>query len=92
MGGMAATQSFFRFFLASGMAHCGGGSGPNTFDALAALDAWVEHGTAPDSILASHSTGGTVDRTRPLCTYPAVARHVGSGSIDDAANFTCTPR
>ena len=92
MGGMTATQSFFRFFPAPGMAHCGGGAGPNTFDALAALDAWVEHGTAPDSILASHSTGGTVDRTRPLCTYPAVARYVGSGSIDDAANFTCTPR
>jgi feruloyl esterase len=92
MGGMAATQSFFRFFPAPGMAHCGGGPGPNTFDTLAALDAWVERGTAPDSIPASHSTRGTVDRTRPLCAYPAVARYRGTGSTDDAAHFTCTAR
>jgi feruloyl esterase len=30
-----------------------------------------------------------VVRTRPLCPYPQVARHSGSGSIDDAANFAC---
>jgi hypothetical protein len=53
--------------------------------------AWVERGTAPDSIPASHSINGRVDRTRPLCAYPAVARDRGSGSIDDAANFACTP-
>jgi feruloyl esterase len=92
MGGMPATQSFFRFFPAPGMGHCGGGAGPNTFDALAALDAWVETGTAPDSIPASHATSGHVDRTRPLCAYPAVARYKGAGSIDDAANFTCASR
>jgi len=92
MGGMTDAQSFFRFFPAPGMAHCGGGEGPNTFDALAALEAWVEHGRAPDSIPAAHSTGGMVDRTRPLCAYPAVARYRGAGSIDDAANFTCTLR
>ena len=28
-----------------------------------------------------------MDRTRPLCPYPQVARYAGSGSIDDAANF-----
>jgi len=32
---------------------------------------------------------GKVVRTRPLCDYPRVARYKGSGSIDDAANFTC---
>jgi feruloyl esterase len=92
MGGMDATKSFFRFFPAPGMAHCGGGAGPNTFDALAALEAWVERGVAPDAIPASHSTNGQVDRTRPLCAFPAVARYKGSGSIDDAANFSCAAR
>ena len=86
---MAAAPSYFRFFPAPGVAHCGGGTGPNTFDALGALEAWVEQGTAPDSIPASHSTGGMVDRTRPLCAYPAVARYRGTGSTDDGANFTC---
>jgi feruloyl esterase len=40
-------------------------------------------------MIASHSTGGKVDRTRPLCAYPKVAKYAGSGSIDDAANFAC---
>ncbi len=31
-------------------------------------------------------TGGVVDRTRPLCPYPRVARYTGSVV---AANFTC---
>ena len=92
MGGIDATRSFYRFFPVPGMAHCGGGPGPNTFDALAALNTWVETGAAPDSIPASHSTNGQVDRTRPLCAYPAVAHYNGTGSIDDAANFSCAVR
>ena len=35
------------------------------------------------------SARGKVDRTRPLCAYPTVARYKGTGSIDDAANFVC---
>jgi hypothetical protein len=30
-----------------------------------------------------------VVRQRPLCPYPAQARYNGSGSFDDAANFSC---
>jgi feruloyl esterase len=54
------------------------------------MEQWVEKGNAPAQIIASHSSGGQVDRTRPLCTYPQVARYKGSGSIDEAANFVCT--
>jgi len=43
---------------------------------------------APTQIIASHLTAGKVDRTRPLCVYPQVAVYKGSGSIDDAANFS----
>ena len=57
-----------RMFFAPGMAHCGGGEGPNTFDALNALEQWREQGKAPTEIIASHLTAsGKVDRTRPLC-------------------------
>jgi feruloyl esterase len=35
-------------------------------------------------------TDGKADRTRPLCAFPKVARWNGSGSTDDAANFSCT--
>lgn len=91
MGGLDKTRDFFRFFAAPGMGHCGGGPGPNTFDALGALEQWVEHGVAPDKLIASHATGGKIDRTRPLCPYPQVARFKGTGSIDEAANFACAP-
>jgi hypothetical protein len=32
---------------------------------------------------------GVVDRTRPLCAYPATARDSGTGSTGDAKNFRC---
>jgi pimeloyl-ACP methyl ester carboxylesterase len=86
---MGDPRSFARLFLAPGMNHCGGGPGPNAFDSLGALEKWVEHGEAPDRIVASHATDRVVDRTRPLCPYPQVAKYKGSGSIDDASNFAC---
>jgi feruloyl esterase len=49
----------------------------------------VERGKAPARLEASHSDNARVDRTRPLCPYPQVARYSGTGSIDDAANFVC---
>ena len=88
-GGLEATRRFYRFFPVPGMAHCGGGAGTSTFDTLAALEAWVERGISPETIPASRSIDGRVNRTRPLCAYPAAARYKGSGSIDEAANFSC---
>jgi len=59
----------------------------------AAMVRWVEQGTAPSTIVATKYKGRTpadgVAFTRPLCPYPTVARHTGSGSSDDAANFVC---
>ena len=89
LGGVDQVRDSYRLFMAPGMAHCGGGAGPNSFDMLTALEAWVEEGEAPDAIMASHRTDGVVDRTRPLCPYPQVAEYTGSGSTDDAANFVC---
>jgi feruloyl esterase len=89
LGGVRKVHDSYRLFMAPGMGHCGGGEGPNTFDMVAALEQWVEHGKAPDQILATHSTNGAVDRTRPLCPYPQIAVYKGTGSIDEAANFTC---
>ena len=91
LGGAPKIHGSYRLFMAPGMGHCGGGEGPNTFDMVAALEQWVEHGRAPDQILASHASGGAVDRTRPLCPYPQVAKYDGTGSVDDAANFACRP-
>jgi hypothetical protein len=60
----------------------------------AALERWVEEGIAPEEIIATRSKSATnaasdIERSRPLCAYPKVARYKGSGSTNDAANFEC---
>ena len=86
---LAATKEFFRLFMVPGMGHCRGGPGPDSFDALTAMEQWVEQGVAPDQMVASKVVDGDVVRTRPLCTYPQIAEWNGTGSTDDAANFSC---
>jgi hypothetical protein len=71
-------QKFYRLFRVPGAGHCGV---PN---ALSTLVNWVENGVAPESILQQTGT-----RSRPLCPYPQKAIYKGSGSTDDAANFSC---
>jgi feruloyl esterase len=89
-GGLAKTYNEIRLFMVPGMGHCGGGDGPNAFDKLDVISDWVEKGKAPDSIIATHTNSqGFVDRTRPLCPYPQVAKYKGSGNINDAENFVC---
>jgi feruloyl esterase len=83
------TKDYFRLFMVPGMGHCAGGPGPDRFDALTALENWVENDVPPDSIIARKIEGDQVIRSRPLCVYPAVARYDGSGSTDEAANFYC---
>jgi feruloyl esterase len=90
--GAGRLAASYRLFMAPGMAHCGGGEGPNSFDMLSALERWVEQGAAPDQIVASRVADGRTVRTRPLCPYPQVAIYKGTGSIDDAASFSCGAR
>ncbi len=92
MGGAARARSSIRLFMVPGMAHCGGGPGPTTFDALGAVEQWVEQKHAPDVLPAAHETDGKVARTRPLCPYPQVAAYKGTGSTDEAQNFVCRHR
>ena len=63
-------------------------------DALAALEAWVEKGTAPHSIIATKYTDNDASkpvlRTMPLCPFPSKAQYKGSGSVNDASNWSCS--
>jgi feruloyl esterase len=94
MGGKAETLDFLRLFMVPGMDHCGLLSGPGInqmgFDPLSALEAWVERGIPPESLLATkkNKKGETI-RTRPLCPYPQTTKYKGSGDINDSANFEC---
>ncbi|SPE36283.1 conserved exported hypothetical protein [Candidatus Sulfopaludibacter sp. SbA3] len=96
--GAASSDSFVRLYMVPGMQHCGGGPGPNSFwstnptargdsqhDMEAALEKWVEGGSAPGPIIATHGA----ERTRELCPYPQVAKWNGTGSVDQAGSFSC---
>lgn len=85
----SAAPDFIRLFMVSGMLHCSGGPGADQFDALTALERWVEQDDAPETLRASKVVNGATVRTRPLCAYPKVAVYSGTGSSDDAANFSC---
>ncbi len=87
--GSEPTRDFYRLFMIPGMFHCSGGPGCGSVDWLAVVMDWVEKGNAPQQIIGAHVEHGTTTRTRPLCPYPQVARYKGSGSSDDAANFSC---
>jgi len=76
-------------FMIPGVNHCGGGPGTDSFDRVKVIEEWVEQGKKPAQIVASHSTNGQVDKTRPLCAYPEVAQYKGSGNPNEAASFVC---
>lgn len=96
-------SNFARYYQVPGMNHCSGGPSAEQFDMLTPLVNWVEKGVAPDSVTASARGAGNAGgvnasvpsawspaRSRPLCPYPKTAKYKGSGSIEDAANFSCS--
>lgn len=95
---LGASADRTRLFMVPGMAHCWGGNGPSSFDQLGALAAWVEHGRAPDRLVAVKYDNDIaalagldtkVLKSRPICAWPKSPRYKGSGSLDDAASFVC---
>ena len=89
MGGLSATEQFAKLFLLPGVAHCGGGQGPNNFDALTAITGWVTKGSAPSSLLAtSTNSSGTVTASLPIYAYPNIAVDTTGGSITSASSYT----
>jgi hypothetical protein len=104
--GAKTSAEFLRLYMVPGMGHCGGGAGvaswPNgwvppdadRFHSIdAALEGWVEQGTAPAEIIATkykdNRPGAPVERSRPVCPWPQTAKYKGTGSIDDAGSFHC---
>jgi feruloyl esterase len=84
-------DDWMRLFLMPGVGHCGGGVGPDQADFLGALERWKEQGVAPGQIVATRGAGrgGQTPMSRPLCPHPQVARYKGTGSTDEAGNFSC---
>jgi hypothetical protein len=103
--GQRDANSFMRLYMIPGMQHCDNGPGADSFGQMgrlnvddpqhsvdAALEQWVEKGTAPAKIIASKYAAEDHQRptmTRPLCAYPQAAKYKGSGGTNDEANFAC---
>jgi feruloyl esterase len=99
-GGYDKLQKNIRLFLLPGTSHCSmGGEGPGNFDALSAIEDWVEKGRGPDQLKASLYSrtspmidpGKTPLRTMPLCKFPEMARYDGKGDVNAAASWSCSP-
>jgi hypothetical protein len=89
-GGVGNTESFFRYFLAPGVAHCGT-PGPGSVapaNPMQQVIDWVEHGTAPAVLNASGSVNGQ-PVTRPLCPYPDADAGYAGGDPATAASYAC---
>jgi feruloyl esterase len=87
--GQDAVDSFARFYLIPGFGH-GEGIFNAKWDALAALQAWVEQGTAPKDLVVTDGNAANGGRTRPLCVYPSYPKYQGSGDINNSGNYACT--
>ncbi len=102
MGGLDKTRDFYRLYMVPGMRHCSGdGSGGDVIDFLAALEAWVEAGRAPDALVGRNVDwrgpitsfpifpvpAAQVRLTRVHYPYPDEARYAGPGDPDDPANW-----
>jgi poly(3-hydroxybutyrate) depolymerase len=86
----STASDFVRLFAVPGMNHCAGGPSTDQFDAFSAMVNWVEKSSAPEQIVGTAGAASPwPGRTRPLCVYPMQSRYKGSGSVEDAANFTC---
>jgi feruloyl esterase len=87
MGGRKQTEDFFRLFLIPGVHHGGGGPGLTEFDALTALENWVEKGQEPEKLIASRIESGVTERSRPVFPYPVLSRYSGKGNPKQADSF-----
>lgn len=89
MGGADQTRDFARLFMVPATSGCPGFRNAEDFNALSAIQRWVEEGKAPDQINYSHRVQDQVHWTRPVCAYPKVARYTGSGDPKAPENFSC---
>jgi Tannase and feruloyl esterase len=99
----AGLSSWYRYYHAPGVGHCGGGVGASPLAATLPngnsqifddLVKWVEHDIVPQSAGDSThvgilATGPGSFGTRPICPFPTTAIYNGRGSTAVASNYHC---
>lgn len=97
--GASKVPGFARMLTSPSNGHNldGPGTDPVSIDLLAAMDAWVERGPAPDRLVATrYEPAGpragkqTPVLQRPVCEYPKFPRHDGKGDPAKAESFSCS--
>ncbi|PVY61383.1 tannase/feruloyl esterase family alpha/beta hydrolase [Pusillimonas noertemannii] len=100
MGGLAATQEFYRLYFVPGMGHglYNGTSNPLANPPLPTMDQlyklltdWVEQGTAPAERvdISTQATDMFPEiKSRPICLHPLKAKFVG-GDPKIASSYEC---
>jgi len=91
-GGMEKTREFARLFMVPGHGHCWRtrAEAPDLFNPIKILEDWVEAGEAPEEMIAyQKDSHGRLIRSRPICAFPAVARYIGGGDVNEAESFVC---
>lgn len=105
----AKAKDQLRLFMVPGVQHCVGGTGPDAIGQIgapppgeqpersvgAAIQAWVETGRTPDSIvgrrgmIAMAMKPSTPERQRLICAYPTRAVLQPGADPDKAASYSC---
>lgn len=85
-----------RLFLMPGVLPCSGGTGSDTVAWFRTIADWVEFGVTPDRVVAleagTHAVpwlGTAHDSNASALWVPKVAAYSGTGSADEAKNFSC---
>ena len=85
MGGLEATQEFYRFFQYPGMAHIDVSNNSTVAwrcEYYDYLEDWYLNGNAPESLIVNHvllETQETID-FRSYFPYPLVPKYIGNGT------------
>ncbi len=96
--GQDRVDGFTRFYVTPGVNHPGNGvmrdgkAVPAKVDLLGVLDAWVDLGKAPDTLMQVSQQEQAPFKTiasRPMCRYPLSPHYDGHGDPNQAASFTC---
>lgn len=88
--GQGTVDGFMRLYTAPNVDHVGTG-GPSNADFLGTLVAWVERGERPAVLQLIEQNAKppfAVQRSRPLCQWPAWPRYKG-GDANQATSFEC---
>jgi feruloyl esterase len=95
------TEQFAKLYMASGVNHCGGGPGAQSFvsapgdsgELTQALINWVESDVPPGSIeiakQVNNSSTGATQFTTLLCPWPRSLAYKGTGNLLNSGSYSC---